>query len=173
MHCVVDWLGLFLRGFLFGFKAFFRWFAALIFHWFNHKEPALFATMFAAPRFVAMPTQSFGRSFVKLISCQFFWCGGSAAVEGAVGLGMAGRGKPFLEPLPRESSMGVFKPIEPLNSISLEVYGSDLHPCGIGGSIEPKIALRDEIHPIGSPSHPGKSTFMHGLLGSEVMCPCS
>ncbi|RZS08053.1 hypothetical protein BHM03_00038980 [Ensete ventricosum] len=50
--------------------------------------------------------------------------------------------KPFLEPLPRESSMGVFKPIEPLNSISLEVYGSDLHPCGIGGSVEPKIALR-------------------------------
>ncbi|RZS22411.1 hypothetical protein BHM03_00055178, partial [Ensete ventricosum] len=26
--------------------------------------------------------------------------------------------------------------------ISLEVYGSDLHPCGIGGSVEPKIALR-------------------------------
>ncbi|RZS09150.1 hypothetical protein BHM03_00040204 [Ensete ventricosum] len=38
--------------------------------------------------------------------------------------------------------MGVFKPIEPLNSISLEVYGSNLHPCSVGGSVEPKIALR-------------------------------
>ncbi|RRT33642.1 hypothetical protein B296_00039554 [Ensete ventricosum] len=50
--------------------------------------------------------------------------------------------KPFLESLPRESSMGVFKPIIPLNSISLKVCGSDLHQCGIDGSIEPKIALR-------------------------------
>ncbi|RWW29998.1 hypothetical protein GW17_00005437 [Ensete ventricosum] len=70
--------------------------------------------------------------------------------------------------------MGVFKPIEPLNSISLEVYGSDLHPCGIGGSVEPKIALRarDPSDRVSS-SHLGKSTFMRGLLGSKVMCPCS
>ncbi|RWW38646.1 hypothetical protein BHE74_00056110 [Ensete ventricosum] len=117
----------------------------------------------------------------------FFGVVARMAVEGVVGLGMAGQGvtlilraswfnrsswicakeitairlygcraftspwisdfrpsmkKPFLELLPRESSMGVFKSIEPLSSISLEVYGSDLHPCGIGGSIEPKIALR-------------------------------
>ncbi|RZR79751.1 hypothetical protein BHM03_00005557 [Ensete ventricosum] len=38
--------------------------------------------------------------------------------------------------------MGVRKPIKPLNSISLEVDGSNLHPCGVGGSVEPKIALR-------------------------------
>ncbi|RWV79410.1 hypothetical protein GW17_00059465 [Ensete ventricosum] len=38
--------------------------------------------------------------------------------------------------------MGVLKPIKPLNSISLEVDGSNLHPCGIDGSVEPKIALR-------------------------------
>ncbi|RRT43428.1 hypothetical protein B296_00012501 [Ensete ventricosum] len=44
--------------------------------------------------------------------------------------------KPFLEPLPRESSMGMFKPIEPLNSTSLEVYGGDLHPYGIDDSVE-------------------------------------
>ncbi|RZS01434.1 hypothetical protein BHM03_00031278 [Ensete ventricosum] len=50
--------------------------------------------------------------------------------------------KPFLELLLRESSMGVFKPIELLNSISIEVYDSDLHQCGIGGSVEPKITLR-------------------------------
>ncbi|RRT67502.1 hypothetical protein B296_00001902 [Ensete ventricosum] len=99
MHYVINWLGLFLHGFLFGFKAFFRWFAVLILHWFNHEELAHFAVMFAAS-----------------------W--------------------PFLEPLPRESSMGIFKSIEPLNSISLEVYGSDLHPCGIGGSVESKIPLR-------------------------------
>ncbi|RWW78351.1 hypothetical protein BHE74_00013442 [Ensete ventricosum] len=41
--------------------------------------------------------------------------------------------KSFLESLPRESSMGVFKPIEPLNNISLEVYGSNLHPCSMKG----------------------------------------
>ncbi|RZR96622.1 hypothetical protein BHM03_00025676 [Ensete ventricosum] len=50
--------------------------------------------------------------------------------------------KSFLEPLLRETSTGVFKPIEPLNSISKEVYGSDLHPCHVNGSVEPKIALR-------------------------------
>ncbi|RWW54807.1 hypothetical protein BHE74_00038586 [Ensete ventricosum] len=38
--------------------------------------------------------------------------------------------------------MGVFKPIEPLNSIYLVVYDSDLYPCSVGGSVEPKIALR-------------------------------
>ncbi|RWW51076.1 hypothetical protein BHE74_00042612 [Ensete ventricosum] len=52
MHSVVGRLGLFLHGFLFGFKAFLRWFAVLIFHWFNHEEPALFAAMFTAPRFI-------------------------------------------------------------------------------------------------------------------------
>ncbi|RRT52456.1 hypothetical protein B296_00011939 [Ensete ventricosum] len=38
--------------------------------------------------------------------------------------------------------MGVLKLIKPLNRISLEVYGSDLHPCCIGGPIESKITLR-------------------------------
>ncbi|RZR78570.1 hypothetical protein BHM03_00003973 [Ensete ventricosum] len=49
MHLIVGRLGLFLCGFLFRFKAFFRWFSILILHWFNHEEPALFAVMFAAP----------------------------------------------------------------------------------------------------------------------------
>ncbi|RWV85843.1 hypothetical protein GW17_00052330 [Ensete ventricosum] len=48
--------------------------------------------MFAAPRFIAMPTQSFGRSFAKLVSCQFFGAGARMVAEGAVGLDMAGRG---------------------------------------------------------------------------------
>ncbi|RRT56435.1 hypothetical protein B296_00004517 [Ensete ventricosum] len=38
--------------------------------------------------------------------------------------------------------MGVLKPIKPLNSISLEVDDSNLHQCGVGSSVEPKIALR-------------------------------
>ncbi|RRT43027.1 hypothetical protein B296_00036173 [Ensete ventricosum] len=38
--------------------------------------------------------------------------------------------------------MSVFKPIELLNSISLKVYDSNLHPCSIGGSLELKIVLR-------------------------------
>ncbi|RRT53222.1 hypothetical protein B296_00010320, partial [Ensete ventricosum] len=38
VHCVVGRLGLFLRGFIFGFEAFFRWFAALILYWFSHEE---------------------------------------------------------------------------------------------------------------------------------------
>ncbi|RRT36971.1 hypothetical protein B296_00028475 [Ensete ventricosum] len=38
--------------------------------------------------------------------------------------------------------MGVLKPIKPLNRISLEVDGNNLHPCGVGGSVEPKIPLR-------------------------------
>ncbi|RWW48270.1 hypothetical protein BHE74_00045676, partial [Ensete ventricosum] len=49
VHCKVDRLRLFLRGFIFGFEAFFRWFAILILYWFNHDEPTLFAAMFLAP----------------------------------------------------------------------------------------------------------------------------
>ncbi|RWW76466.1 hypothetical protein BHE74_00015450 [Ensete ventricosum] len=35
--------------------------------------------------------------------------------------------------------MGVLIPIKPLNSISLKVDGSNLHPSSIGGSVESKI----------------------------------
>ncbi|RRT56206.1 hypothetical protein B296_00013062 [Ensete ventricosum] len=38
--------------------------------------------------------------------------------------------------------MGVLKPIEPLNSISLEVNGSNLYSCSVGSSVELKITLR-------------------------------
>ncbi|RWV92240.1 hypothetical protein GW17_00045402, partial [Ensete ventricosum] len=38
--------------------------------------------------------------------------------------------------------MGVLKLIRPLNSISLKVDDSNLYPCSIGGSVEPKIVLR-------------------------------
>ncbi|RRT31714.1 hypothetical protein B296_00031203 [Ensete ventricosum] len=53
------------------FKGFFRCFIVLILRWFNHEELALFAAMFAAPR-------------------------GLDVVEGAVGLGMAGREVTFV-----------------------------------------------------------------------------
>ncbi|RRT71695.1 hypothetical protein B296_00004809 [Ensete ventricosum] len=55
--------------------------------------------------------------------------------------------KSFLESLPRESSIGVLKPIKPLNSISLEVDGSNLHPYDVGGSVELKIALHTSEPP--------------------------
>ncbi|RWW77635.1 hypothetical protein BHE74_00014189 [Ensete ventricosum] len=76
MHCVVGRLRLFLYGFFLRFKGFSRCFIVLILCWFNHEEPVLFTTMFAAPRFVVMPTQPLGRSFTKLVSCQLFWRGG-------------------------------------------------------------------------------------------------
>ncbi|RZR72913.1 hypothetical protein BHM03_00018570 [Ensete ventricosum] len=76
MHYVVGRLGLFLHGFFFRFKGFFRCFIVLILRWFNHEKSALFAVMFTAPQFVAMPTQLLGRSFAKLDSCQLFWCRG-------------------------------------------------------------------------------------------------
>ncbi|RWV99740.1 hypothetical protein BHE74_00004128 [Ensete ventricosum] len=82
VHCVVGRLGIFLYGFFFMFQGFFRWFIVLILHWFNNKEPALFAAMFSAPRFSTVPTQSFGRSFMKLIPHQFFWYGGSDGNRG-------------------------------------------------------------------------------------------
>ncbi|RWV84225.1 hypothetical protein GW17_00054073, partial [Ensete ventricosum] len=69
VHCVVGRLGLFLRIFIFGFEAFFRWFVVLILYWFNHEEPTLFAAMSSAPRFITVPTQSLGRSFTKFVSC--------------------------------------------------------------------------------------------------------
>ncbi|RWW68892.1 hypothetical protein BHE74_00023550 [Ensete ventricosum] len=50
VHCIVGRLGLFLRGFIFEFEAFFRWFVVLILYWFNHEKSALFAAMFSAPR---------------------------------------------------------------------------------------------------------------------------
>ncbi|RWW35223.1 hypothetical protein BHE74_00059873, partial [Ensete ventricosum] len=51
VHCVVDQLDLFLYSFIFGFEAFFRWFAILILYWFNHEKPTLFAAIFSAPCF--------------------------------------------------------------------------------------------------------------------------
>ncbi|RRT58176.1 hypothetical protein B296_00023106 [Ensete ventricosum] len=38
--------------------------------------------------------------------------------------------------------MGVLILIKPLNSVSLKVDGSNLHPCSIDGSVEPKIPFR-------------------------------
>ncbi|RRT38070.1 hypothetical protein B296_00041340 [Ensete ventricosum] len=63
VHCVICRLGLFLRGIIFGFEAFFRWFNVLNLYWFNDEEPTLFTTMFSAPRFITVPTQPLGRSF--------------------------------------------------------------------------------------------------------------
>ncbi|RWW60875.1 hypothetical protein BHE74_00032092 [Ensete ventricosum] len=82
MHCVVGRLGLFLHGFFFRFKGFFRCFIVLILCWFNHEELTLFAAKFAAPWFIAMPTQLPGRSFMKLVSCQIFWCRGLDSSRG-------------------------------------------------------------------------------------------
>ncbi|RRT83259.1 hypothetical protein B296_00005357 [Ensete ventricosum] len=79
----------------------------LILHCFNHKEPALLAAMFLAPRFITMPTQSFGRSFTKLIPHQIFWCGGSDGSRGGLGLGMASdeeKGWPALVKAPYRGS---------------------------------------------------------------------
>ncbi|RWW30456.1 hypothetical protein GW17_00004966 [Ensete ventricosum] len=76
MYRKIGRLGLFLRGFIFGFETFFRWFDVLTLYWFYHKKPPLFATMFVAPWFVAVPTQPLGRSLPKLVSCQFFRCRG-------------------------------------------------------------------------------------------------
>ncbi|RWW50797.1 hypothetical protein BHE74_00042919, partial [Ensete ventricosum] len=49
VNYVVGHLRFFLHGFFFRFKGFFIWFIILFLHWFNHKEPALFAAMFSAP----------------------------------------------------------------------------------------------------------------------------
>ncbi|RRT85247.1 hypothetical protein B296_00003358, partial [Ensete ventricosum] len=77
------------------------------------------------------------------------------AVEGVVGLSMAGQGATLvfhtswfncsswirakkiaaIRVYGYQSSKGVLKPIKPLNSISLKVDGSNLHPCGIGDSV--------------------------------------
>ncbi|RWV83974.1 hypothetical protein GW17_00054356 [Ensete ventricosum] len=92
MHCVVGRWGLSLPGFFFRFKGFFRCFIVLILHSFNHEEPALFAVMFASPRFVAMPHNSLVDRSRSSSLVNFFGAGAWMAVEGAVGLGMAGRG---------------------------------------------------------------------------------
>ncbi|RRT33341.1 hypothetical protein B296_00036885 [Ensete ventricosum] len=52
MRALHSWpIGLFLHGFFFRFKGFFRCFIVLILRWFNHEELTLFAMMFAAPWF--------------------------------------------------------------------------------------------------------------------------
>ncbi|RZS21580.1 hypothetical protein BHM03_00054247 [Ensete ventricosum] len=51
MHCIVGRLGLFLRGFIFEFEVFFRWYSVLILYYFDDEEPPLFAVMFSAPWF--------------------------------------------------------------------------------------------------------------------------
>ncbi|RWW59921.1 hypothetical protein BHE74_00033114 [Ensete ventricosum] len=99
----------------------------------------------------------------------FFGAGAWKAVEVAVGLNMAGWGvtlvlhtswfnrsswirtkeitaisvSPDLNRCQESPPWVCLKPIKPLNSISLEVYDSDLHPCSISGSVEPKIVLQE------------------------------
>ncbi|RRT34672.1 hypothetical protein B296_00048047 [Ensete ventricosum] len=69
--------------------------------------------------------------------------------------------KAFLESLPREPSMDMLKPIKPLNSISLEVNGSNLHPCGVGSSVEPKITLRVRDPPDRVSFFPSREVNLH------------
>ncbi|RWW06344.1 hypothetical protein GW17_00030338 [Ensete ventricosum] len=69
VHCIVGRLGLFLRGFIFKFEVFFKWYGVLILYWFGDEEPPLFAAMFSAPQFITMPTQPLSRSLTKLNSC--------------------------------------------------------------------------------------------------------
>ncbi|RRT70407.1 hypothetical protein B296_00027356 [Ensete ventricosum] len=92
VHYVVSRLGLFLHGFIFKFKAFFRWFVVLILYWFNHEESALFAAMFSAPRFIIVPTQPLDDHSQILSLVNFFGAGARMTVEGADGLSVAGRG---------------------------------------------------------------------------------
>ncbi|RZS25511.1 hypothetical protein BHM03_00058718 [Ensete ventricosum] len=90
--CIVSRLGLFLRGFIFGFEALFRLVVVLILYWSNHEEPTLFAAMFSAPRFITVPTQPLGRLFTNssLVNC--FDAGTQIEVERAEGFSMADRG---------------------------------------------------------------------------------
>ncbi|RWW15126.1 hypothetical protein GW17_00021050 [Ensete ventricosum] len=60
--------------------------------------------------------------------------------------------------------MGVLKPIKPLNSISLEVDGSNLHPCGVGGSVEPKIVLRARDPPDPVSFFPSREVNLHAWI---------
>ncbi|RRT35649.1 hypothetical protein B296_00009017 [Ensete ventricosum] len=60
--------------------------------------------------------------------------------------------------------MGVLKPIRPLNSISLEVNGSNLHPCGVGGSVEPKIVLRARDPPDRASLFPYREVNLHAWI---------
>ncbi|RRT43615.1 hypothetical protein B296_00022060 [Ensete ventricosum] len=69
VHCVVNRLGLFLRGFIFGFETFFRWFTVLIFYWFNHEELALFAVIFSAPRGTTPDDSKAAKALAMMRSC--------------------------------------------------------------------------------------------------------
>ncbi|RRT48558.1 hypothetical protein B296_00022226 [Ensete ventricosum] len=69
--------------------------------------------------------------------------------------------------------MGMLKQIKPLNSISLEMDDSNLHPCGIDDSEEPKIALpaRD---PPDRVSFSSREVNLHAGAGSSFSqkdCP--
>ncbi|RZR73764.1 hypothetical protein BHM03_00027989 [Ensete ventricosum] len=60
--------------------------------------------------------------------------------------------------------MGVLKPIKPLNSISLVVDGSNLHLCGVDGSVEPKIALRARDPPDRVSFFPSREVNLHAWI---------
>ncbi|RWW87360.1 hypothetical protein BHE74_00003819 [Ensete ventricosum] len=60
--------------------------------------------------------------------------------------------------------MGVLKPIKPLNCISLEVDGSNLHPCGVGGSIELKIVLCAQDPPDRVSFFPSREVNLHAWI---------
>ncbi|RRT52462.1 hypothetical protein B296_00021476 [Ensete ventricosum] len=128
---------------LFRFKGFFKCFIVLILRWFNHEEPTLFVVMFAAPRFVAMPTQLLGRSFAKLSSLvNFFGARAWMAVEGAVGLGMAGRGATLVL---RTSWFNCSSWIRAKKIAAIRVYGSRAFTSPRISSFKPSIKVEVRI----------------------------
>ncbi|RZR75570.1 hypothetical protein BHM03_00062485 [Ensete ventricosum] len=84
-------------------------------------------------------------------------------LEGAVGLGMASWGVTLVLRTSwfNCSSWIRAKEIAFIRVISLKVDDSNLHPCGVGGSVKPKIALRARDPPDQVSFFPSRDVNLH------------
>ncbi|RWW59718.1 hypothetical protein BHE74_00033331 [Ensete ventricosum] len=123
VHCIVGRLGLFLYDFFFRFKGFFKCFIVFILCWFNHEEPALFAVMFRLHSSSQFQHNSLADHSRSSSLVNFFGVGAWMAKEGAVGLGMAGRGATFVL---RTSWFNCSTWIRMKEIVAIRVYGSSL-----------------------------------------------
>ncbi|RWW51310.1 hypothetical protein BHE74_00042447 [Ensete ventricosum] len=92
-----------------------------------------------------MPTQSLHGFVAKLFCRKFLWL----------------RGAPAFELYPCQDSLGVFKPIVPLNCISFEVDDSDVHHGSLRYSVIVEIAFGAREPSYGVSLFPSREVHPH------------
>ncbi|RRT36430.1 hypothetical protein B296_00047220 [Ensete ventricosum] len=125
-----------------------------VFSGFNQEKSSLLASMVVAPRLVAMPTQSLHGFVAKLFCRKFLWLRGTAKEIAAIK-------QLAFELYPCQDSLGVFKPIVPLNCISFEVDDSDVHHGSLRYSVIVEIEFGAREPSYGVSLFPSREVHPH------------